>query len=73
MTYNDLKTAEYAMMVQLSEDRYRPRANELETRAILTEIRALLRPYEDREREERLARTATITASMTLLNRQIGL
>lgn len=64
MTYNDLKTAETAMMIQLSEDRYRPRACELETRAILSELRALMRPFEDRQREERLARTAMIAASM---------
>lgn len=73
MTYNELKSAEKAMMMQLSDDRFRPRAAELETLAILSEIRALIQPFEDRAREERLARTAMIAASMSVLNRQIGL
>ena len=64
MTYEDLKNLETAMMIQLSEDRYRPRACELETRAILNEVRAMLRPFEDRERDERVARTAMNAAQM---------
>jgi hypothetical protein len=65
MNYEELKTCEFAMMLQLSEDRYRPRDCELETRAILSELRALMQPFEDRQQKERVARTAMITAQMS--------
>lgn len=63
MTYDDLKNLELSLMMQLDDDRFRPRACELETRACLREVRELLAPHEDRQREERVTRSAMIAAS----------